>query len=156
MMSPLTYCKSWFRAKKCITEAWTESKARAAHDKKKLYGVVVGDLESPFCFLEINKGFVGVGFLDSHAREFLYYAFQEIAPGILFMRDSTYREYVGDTDKVSMGTTYIFREDGKVKVRKQTFDPTESSRMETISDLSQNYDTWPEFGKYDNLIKIER
>jgi len=156
MQQQITYCKSWFRARKQPTEIWPEEYARSAHRNKKLYSVVVGPVDRPFCFLEINKGFVGVGFLDLLAREYLYYAFREIKDGALFLSMTTYREYGGDTDKVDNGTTYRFQENGTVEIDKQSFNPITNKNARSFYDVAKNYDNWPEFGDYDHLIKIER
>jgi len=156
MIQPLFYCKSWFRAKKRPTEMWTEDRARDAHVSKSLYTVLVESIETPFCFLEINNGFAGVGFLDDHLRESLYYAFKEITAGKLFLSMATYREFDGDTDNVALGTTYIFSPDGLVKIRKQSFKPASLETAETSADVSQNYTPFPNFGEYDDLIRVER
>ena len=156
MQSQMTYCKSWFRARKQPTEIWPEEYARSAHLNKKLYGVIVGPVDRPFCFLEINKGFVGVGFLDILSREYLYYAFKEVRFGTLFLSMTTYREHDGATDKVENGTTYLFQENGTVEIEKQFFNPLVTQNSRSSHDVAKNYDVWPEFGQYDHLIKSER
>lgn len=156
MKDSITYCKSWFRAKKRPTEIWSEEKARAAHTSKQLYTALIGSPGNPSCFLEINDKFVGVGFLDENLREYLYYSFKEVEPGKLFFSMATYREFNGDTDKVLAGTTYIFNRDGSVKVQRQHFEPNKIEAMDTSADISGNYSSWPEFGKYDELIRVER
>lgn len=156
MKKPVTYCKSWFRAMKQPTEVWSEKDANSAHDNKTLYGVVVGPVDHPFCFIEVNKGFVGVGFLDELSRETLYYAFKEVREGTLFLGMATYRDYVGNTDKVASGTTYRFDESGAVRIEKQTFNPLKTESSASSCDVAKNYATWPEFGRYDDLIEVER
>jgi hypothetical protein len=156
MTRSVSYCKSWFRAKKRPTEIWTEDQARAAHLSKRLYTAIVGSLEKPFCFLEINDKFVGVGFLDDKARESLYYAFKEVEPGKLFLTMATYREFDGDTDTVRVGTSYVFGQTGLVKVQRQHFNPHRKEVSDSFVDVSGNYLHWPEFGEYDELIQVER
>lgn len=89
-------------------------------------------------------------------REYIYYSFKELEPGKLFLSMATYREFNGDADKVLMGTTYIFNTDGTVKVQRQYFEPHKIEAMDTSADVSGNYSPWPEFGKYDELIRVER
>jgi hypothetical protein len=156
MKQSIFYCKSWFRAEKRPTEIWTEEQAKTAHLSKKLYTVLVNSIEKPFCFLEINKGFVGVGFLDDMARESLYYAFKEIEPGKLFLSMATHREFDGDTDTIIVGTTYIFDPSGLAKIQKQHFKPRNMEVANSSVDVASNYSHWPEFGEYDDLIRIER
>ena len=156
MSREIFYCKSWFRAKKRPTELWSEDRARGAHDNKTLYSALIDSVEKPFCFLEINDKFVGVGFLDDNLRERVYYAFREIEPGRLFLSMATYREFEGDLDKVLLGTTYMFDPSGAVKIQKQQFNPYNAEASETVTDVSGNYDARPEFGHYGNLIKLKR
>lgn len=156
-MNPLVYyCKSWFRAKKRPTEIWTEEQARSAHASRKLYTVLIGALDAPTCFLEVNDKFVGVGFLDRHVREFVYYAFKEVEPGELFLSTATYREFEGDSDAVSVATTYSFDRHGDVKMRRQSLNPHRLEFSASIADVAANYAAWPEFGEYHDLTKVER
>ncbi|MEX3957555.1 hypothetical protein [Trinickia sp. EG282A] len=156
MKCAIYYCKSWFRAKKRPTEIWTEEQARAAHAAKKFYTVVVGSPQSPSCFLEVNDKFIGVGFLDEQLRESLYYAFKEVEPRRLFLSMATYREFDGDSDIVETGTTYIFDRDGTVKTTRQCLNPHSVEATEAAADVDGNYESWPEFGEYEDLIKVER
>lgn len=156
MKRPVYYCKSWFRAKKKPTEVWTEEQARSAHASKKLYTVLMGSPDTPFCFLEVNDKFVGVGFLDQYLRESIYYAFKEVEPGKLFLSMATHREFQGDSDAVAVGTTYVFDRHGDVKIRRQSFNPHSLEVITSIVDVAVNYAGWPEFGEYDDLAKVER
>jgi hypothetical protein len=157
MQRKLFFCKSWFAAKRRPTEVWTEAQARAAHIAKRPYTVLVDSMEAPFCTIDVAEKFVGIDFLDRKLRESLTYHFQEISPGQLFLTMATYREFEGDTDKVSSGTTYIFGPDGGVRIQREIFVPkhtveTSSSKVEVTS----NYSTVPPFGDYDDLIRAER
>lgn len=150
------FCKSWFRAKKKPTEAWSESQARAAHASKQQYTVLVDSVDKPYCFLDVADKVVGVGFLDDHLRESLTYAFQEIEQGRLFLTMATYREFDGDTDKVVSGTSYLFEQNGAIQIRREFFNPHRLETKSSVSDVSSNYSCVPEFGEYDDLIRIER
>ena len=156
MKRPIYFCKSWFRAKKQPTEVWTEEQARIAHKKKKLYTVLVDSIDRPYCFLEITEKAVGVGFLDEKIRECLTYGFQEFEPGKLFLTMATHREFEGDTDKVASGISYIFKRDGTVQMRREFFNPHRLETSTTSADVSTNYAATPEFGEYDDFIRIER
>lgn len=68
----------------------------------------------------------------------------------------TYREFEGDTDEVVSGTLYLFKENGETVIRKKYIKMNKVDESEKVSDVLKNYDIFPEFGKYDNLIKKER
>ncbi|MCU6209476.1 hypothetical protein, partial [Enterobacter cloacae] len=69
---------------------------------------------------------------------------------------AVYRKYDGDTDIVINGTTYHFKEDGQTTIIEDNVSENTSERSETYSDVAGNYDRFPEFGKYDSLIRKER
>lgn len=156
MKRPIYFCKSWFRAKKRPTEVWTEEQAKLAHLEKQSYTALVDSIERPYCFLEIADKVVGVGFLDEHLREPLSYDFQEVEPGKLFLTMATHREFDGETDTVVSGISYIFKQDGTVHMRREFFNPHRLETATTSSDVSMNYAATPDFGEYDDFIRIER
>ena len=156
MNKKIYFCKSWFRAKKKPTEIWSEDQARIAHLHQKNYTVLVESLEMPFCFIDISKGVVGVGFLDERLREKLTYAFQEFEPGKLFLITATYREFDGEADRVVGGTSYLFEQEGSVEIRREFFDPHMIETKVAKVDVSGNYSLMPEFACYSDLIRVER
>jgi hypothetical protein len=156
MSIPIQYCKSWFRAKKCPTELWDEERARKAHMDGTLYCALMGPADAPSHFLELNCDFVGVGFLDRHLREYLYYAFVGAETDRLFLQNATFREFDGATDRVTEGTTYLFQTTGKLTISRQSFSPQAREVATSVTDLSGNYEMRPKFGQYDALLVSER
>lgn len=162
-MAEIHYCKSWFSAKKRPTQVWDEARARQAHKDRKLYTVLIGDLERPAHVVDITKNFVGVDFLDDHLREILSYHFKEYEPGKLFLSMAIYREFDGESDRVTGGTSYIFNRSGGVTIRRETFVPHHLKATEHLVeesegevDVAGNFDRYPEFGVYDSLCAAER
>ncbi|NHZ66970.1 lytic transglycosylase [Massilia genomosp. 1] len=156
MNRPIFFCKSWFRAKKKPTEVWSEDQAKLAHANKRTYTVLVDSVDEPYCFLDIAEGVVGVGFLDEFLRESLTYAFQEIEPGKLFLTMATHREFDGSADKVTSGISYLFEQNGSVEIRREFFNPHRLETVASTADVSSNYSAMPDFGNYDDLIRVER
>lgn len=156
MNRSIYFCKSWFRAKKRPTELWSEEQAKSAHVNKQTYTVLVDAVDRPYCFLDIADGVVGVGFLDDFLRESLTYAFQEVEPGKLFLTMATHREFDGSTDKLESGVTYLFERDGSVEIRRELFNPHRLDTTISRINVSSNYTSKPEFGHYDNLLRVER
>ena len=152
----VTYGKSWFRARKRFTETWDEGRARKSHDKRELYVAVVGQSSSPACFVEINNDYIGVAFLDTSLREYLSYQFQELEPGRLFLTMATHREFEGGSDKVKSGTTYYFKQDGSVTIESEDFLTNTRSVKEAYTDVSGNWEPYPQFGQYLSIIRENR
>jgi hypothetical protein len=153
---PIYYCKSWFRAKKKPTELWCEQKAEAAHRNRLPYTALVGSAEQPYRFVDVADKVIGIGFLDSLLREPLTYAFKEVEAGKLFLTMAIHRKFEADTDQVASGVTYLFDQHGTVNIRREFFNP---HRVETATSAfapASNYATWPEFGAYDQLVRVER
>jgi hypothetical protein len=155
--APVAYARSWFRARKRATEPLTEAQARALHDAGATYCALIGDPQQPSCFLELGRGFAGVGFLDERLRERLRYQFQERAPGRLFLSMATWREFDGESDTVRQGTTHVFQEDGRVAIRRETFVPAHRAEdAEGRVDVGGHWEDVPAFGLYDRLTRVER
>lgn len=156
MKQPIYYCKSWFRAKKKPTELWPAEKAEAAHRGKQPYTALVGSAEKPYCFVDVADKVIGVGFLDSLLRESLTYAFKEVEAGKFFLSMATHREFEAETDKVANGVTYTFGQDGTVQIRREFFNPHRVETATSSFDPAPNYSVRPEFGQYDDVIRVER
>ncbi|MEZ6066515.1 MAG: hypothetical protein R3B90_12580 [Planctomycetaceae bacterium] len=151
-----TYCKQWFRAKKCPIDIWDDGVAQFAHENRKAYSVLSGSIEHPAAFIEIHGDFVGVGFLDDRLREYLSYQFQEVESGRLFLTMATHREFQGDSDNVASGTTYIFKQNGMVDIEGEDSVAGTKSARQMTSDVSGNWESYPSFGEYESLLKVER
>lgn len=157
MPRKLYYCKSWFMAKKHVTEPWSEAQAKAAHDAGQPYRVLVDSIERPFCVITVTHDFIAVEFLDQLLRPSLQYHFEEIERGKLFMIAATHREFVAETDSVARGTNYFFKPDGSVRIQREQLVPVRKvEEAKSHEDLSANFASFPEFGHYDDLIAVER
>jgi len=150
------YCRGWFRAKKIASETLTEDEARHAYDTRTLYTALVNDKERPSCFVECNKDYVGVEFLDDNLREHIAYQFQERKPGRLFLSMAMRRNYVGDSDKVSRGASFIFKEDGSTIIYREDFIAGVLERADVRIDVSHNWEAYPDFGDYSALVQRQR
>ncbi|MBB4577452.1 hypothetical protein [Rhizobium lentis] len=99
---------------------------------------------------------MGVSFLDDDLREYVEYVFAGGSPGVLFLQRATHREYVGGTDQVDNGSTYYFKQDGSLVISRQYFNPHRAEKSNATADVSANYSRKPDFGHYEDLVRIER
>jgi len=152
----IEYCEGWFRAKKRPTGQLTVDDACNAYEKRTLFTAVAYEVDKAIAFLEFNKDYVGVGFLDESLREFLSYTFVEVEPGRLFLTTATHREYGLGTDTVTSGSTYYFKRTGQVVVENEDFTGGDRSTTERSCEVKDNWDTYPPFGQFDSLLRAER
>lgn len=154
-MLPIYYCRSWFRMKKVAIDPFDETVARSRHLSGRPYTALIGSDCKSSCFIEflIDKGMVGVGFLDDMCREYLTYQFQCVGPDKLFLSMATHREFEGGEDKVVGGTNYIFGESGDLVIRREKFNPHRLEEAKLSFDPSGNYEDVPEFGCYSSVTK---
>ena len=155
-MADIFFCKSWFRAKKRLTVLWDEAQAREAHERRKPYTALIGDVERPTHVVELNDRFVGVEFLDDLLRAALSFQYREVEPGKLFLSMATYREFDDDSDRVLVGTSYMFERDGALKIRREKFDPHGIEEANGKADVAANFEPYPAFGRYDGICVAER
>jgi hypothetical protein len=156
MKRKVFFCKSWFRAKKCPTEIWTRDDALCAFHENRPFTILVDSIDAPFCFIECVREVIVVGFLDDRGREKLTYVFEKNDERNVFLIQATYREYQGDTDKIASGSLYLFDRNGTVSTTHTTYDPKSIEKATSLVDVKKNFSAIPEFGEYDDLIRVER
>ena len=157
------YNKTDFSKQENINESVLEIAAKYAHENKLVYYVTVFDNIKPYCFLEINKGFYRVNFLDEDLRTYMSYDFygnnydQEYG-NKLFLGKIMIWEFDRNSDKILKITDHIFKADGTFIIVERDLKTNEQIDREAKNkiDVSSNWEQYPEFGKYDSLIRKER
>lgn len=157
----LTYCEKWSQNYNEARGLRTETDAKCAHEQRKLYTVLFGDIKHPSCFFQVLDEAVTVGFLDEHLRCPISYGFQEVSPGKLFLSQAHLFIYDDESEIVKSGTHYYFQKDGHLVIEfieyrnNSVLDETRSLK-EMQTDVSGNWEPYPEFGKYDSIIRRDR
>jgi hypothetical protein len=144
--------------KKFAIDPMSEALAHARHLSGEPYTALIGSDSVPSCFVEfsIDKGMVGVGFLDKKCREYLTYQFKVKDADNLFLTMATHREFDGDGDEVIGGESYIFNEEGGLIIRREKFNPYELEEVASSFELSRNYKKISKFGCYSNVTRFDR
>jgi hypothetical protein len=135
---------------------WDEARARKAHDKGKRYTALIDSPSKPFCAVEIvpETDFIGVYFFDPYLRIYLRHLFLRQSDGRIFLREVISRSFIDELDTISGGTDYFFDVDGTVKIVEYV---GEVIKVGTgTHDISKNYSSYPMFGDYSEIIKIDR
>lgn len=154
------YCVQWFRANKCPTELLTEAQARKRHEDGKLYTALIGEATRPWCFLEFTAfRSVCVEFLDSFLRSYRDYSFQEKRPNEFFLSAATFRKFDDGGDYPTWGDIYYFKISGELTIVRYEVTPratTEVGREDALTDVSRNWEPFPDFGHYEGLARFDR
>lgn len=84
------------------------------------------------------------------------YQFQMVEDNKLFLSMVTHREFFDGSDKVKEGVSYFFGQAGDLVIRRQSFNPHSVEKATSDFDPVKNYELFPEFGEYSELIRAER
>lgn len=149
--------------KKVIAGEFTSAQiAEKNHKEKNGYEFTAIEDDEIYCYVTINphNKHAGVNFIDAAGRTYLVYLFHEMKEDrTLFIREIWYYHFTSETnDNEEYRIHFVFDEQGNVNYRKydekdQKFQDFESNKQFDISDL---YEPYPEFGKYEGIIRLER
>ena len=154
----IIHCKGWSLRRKYPNQPYSETEAEKLYQGRKPFGVVIERKDKPFCFIDFNNQFIYVGFLDKYQRNYLGYEFSEIQNNRIFLKEVDFWEYEGETDNKLTSNRYRFTPEGEFGIENTNNQTREKVRRyaENKIDVSILWENYPEFGKYDNIIKIER
>lgn len=156
------YNKTRFNRKKVKDKKLLEESARYAHENELIYFATIFEADKPICYLEINKGFYRVCFLDEYLRKYLSYDFTDNFKNInskkLFLSQIVFWEFEGSKDKIVKTTDHIFKPDGSFHIIERDLVANEQTDREAKNkiDVTTNWAEYPKFGEYESLIRIER
>ncbi|MDT3396327.1 hypothetical protein RKE29_06680 [Streptomyces sp. B1866] len=158
-----TYCEQWNNLTETPMESLTPEQARARHVSGQLYTAVASPDEhsAPVLRVEIRleTGYASVIFMDEHGRDSLDYTFT-LTNGSLFLETATSYDY-GDSEErggyadAERMESYEFTTDGIMR-RTVEVDGEESRESRNGIDVTSNWESVPDFGVYDALIRRER
>jgi hypothetical protein len=158
----ISYCRQWFRYKKCPTDIFSEAEAQKAHNEGKLYTVLVGNPLRPRCFLEVSAfRSICVEFLDDALRTYFHYSFQEMRPDELFISMSRRPEFPNKLDPPDKATVLFFKTDGRVQTVRYVANPDGIgskivSEEDQVVDVTRNWEPYPAFGHYEGIALRDR
>lgn len=106
--------------------------------------------------IDMNKGYFGVKFFDDKFREYMIYEFRP-RDGKLFLENVMFFEFDGDSTKVARREDIGFDPKGMTSTSVRDFAAGEQLKsVPRKIDVSGNWEPYPEFGKYDSLLRLER
>ena len=148
-------------------EGLLELASREAHEKQEVYfATILNEDDSPYCAIESNVGYFGVDFLrEEDLENFLIYTFRDFTQEGKTLFLDTIRlqpKHPQDYDTV-YSFMFYFHEDktwGVVKHKGGVGTWSDSVEKSEIPLSEEDYSklrlSYPEFGEYDQLIRLDR
>lgn len=148
-------------------EGLLELASREAHEKQQVYfATILNDDDGPYCAIESNEGYFGLEFLQENFASYLDFQYRSYAeyPGKLFLRGIFLFEYDPRKDENIRRIDFSYDLDGsfhKVIYQGEAYDGTYEEIITKHSPISEEelqllWVDYPEFGKYDQLIRLDR
>lgn len=153
----ITYSIYWARSTHSPNRPISDSEAEGRHNAREQYVALVQHGERRYCFLEICDNVCNVEFFDAQQRNYLLYCFIEREQkGRFFLCRTQHSVYDGDSCRLLEASTFYFQEDGRLLIEDRNYVEKTVSESESVIDVSANWEPYPEFGKYEGLMAIER
>ncbi|MER6548349.1 hypothetical protein [Streptomyces sp. NPDC001250] len=154
-----TYCEQWNNLTETSMNVLTSEQAQARHVSGQLYTAVASPMKTLRVEIRMETGYASVIFMDEHGRDSLDYTFTLIN-GSLFLGTAASYEYgdsqergrYADAERVE---SYEFTTDGIIR-RTVEVDGEESKESRHGIDVASNWESVPNFGAYDALIRRDR
>lgn len=150
----ILYCKKWWFMKKKPIDILDEDAARNNHLNGNDYTAVLSQNDKISHIIEFSKNDILVGFMNDNQDKYLTYAFSKKTEEDIFLYVAYYHNY--EAEKETEVIIFSFEEDGRLYMEKTNLISGESEERENVTDVSCNWEKFPEFGKYSGLIKLER
>jgi len=149
------YFEKWFGAKNQAILPLSTEQAKERHEKSAPY-VAVLSVEGKKRVVDIAGDWVSVMFFDEHDRNFLRYDFKRVEPGKLFLSLAVHLEYSADESRPSTSITFAFKLDGSILVERRNMASGEVEEKDSQGNPDQNWESYPMFGEYSSVCRLNR
>lgn len=134
----------------------TVDEARSRHEKGEAYVAVTLNAEGTKCALKVAPDWVGVYFVDTCNRNFLFYDFRKWDDGRLFLKGAIHREFHGETRESAACIDFNFDPSGEILMSRAENGSEFGELRQAWADASINWENYSDFGKYERLCVQER
>ena len=153
----MTYSEDWSLGYHEPRNPLGTDAAAHRHAKRLRYAIASGKSSSPDAVILMTGKSAQVEFFDENRRAILSFLFQEKKPDCLFLSMATHRVFSEDSDKPITAVTFTFQEDGSGYIREHDGTTKQTIvRQMAPSDVSHHWEPYPEFGRYEGLLRKER
>jgi hypothetical protein len=107
--------------------------------------------------VEFYNDFVGCNFFDELVRLHLSYGFRTQPNGRLFLSDIVFHTFDDDSSNRLTTENSFFAPDGQYRMVINDFAGAETRESLPRSiDVTRHWEDYPEFGRYDHILRLER
>jgi hypothetical protein len=140
-----------------FVRALTLPEAAKAHENRSQHTAVCMDGDALLGTVEFYNDFVGCNFFDDLSRLYLSYGFRTQSNGRLFLADTVFHIFDGDSSNRRMTENSFFSTNGQYRMVSNDFVSAETRESQPRSiDVMRHWEEYPEFEHYDNILRIER
>lgn len=144
----------WNRWKKQPGEWLHLDAARAFHDSRRPYTVLVGTADHPLSTVHVRRDYIRVVLFGGGLREWVTCVFEARAGERVFMTTATIQTFRGQSDAFETRECHHIREDGtEVKEEEHFQTGCADSSVSTI-DVSRLWAPYPAFGEYEPFFGL--
>lgn len=144
-------------------EGLLELASREAHEKKMTYyATILNDDDTPYCAIRSDGGYFGIDFLKEDLENYLIYIYRSLEGQRLLLKQIMLRIHDRETLDVPYTINLNFHPNGEMEIVRffggvGAWDNTfEKLKVVSEEELALLWIDYPEFGKYEELIRLDR
>ena len=147
------YCEEWSLYRKEPHNVLSEDEAKRKSNNGESYVAVLYEDDDLKYVVGVNKMSLTVRFYNENLEDYLLYGFVK-KQDKLFLNMANHWNY--SNGEIIETILFNFKETGEMIVAKTNRLTNEVEEMESVVDVSSNWEEVVEFGQYQNVIRIER
>ena len=153
----IEYCDQWSIIQKEPFNSIDIEKARQNHINKELYTAIILEDDVVVNTIEITDIYINVRFMNELATPYLSYVFDVKDDENIFHTATYYTLYNEKGNEKLETMAFSFSENGyTVMERRDLVTGEVDERYLDDDDVTSKWDKFPEFGKYEHLLREER
>ena len=149
----IIYCAEWALYKKQPHNILSKHEAKEKFINDGTYAAVLYENDNVKNVIEIDEVSLTVRFYDDNLDNYLIYGFVK-RDGKLFMNMACHYAYQNHEKNEHM--IFNFKENGEMIAEKMNYVTGEVEERLAVVDVSCNWEEFPEFGEYYDVIRVER
>ena len=152
----IIYCDKWSNTRKKPWNIIDVAQAHRNHVDRTPYTALIQENGIAKVVVEFAKLYASVSWLNEFLDSYIRYTFHLIENDSLFLKVAYYFYYDKESHDMVEGIVFNFSEDGHVNMVKRNYKTGEIEERDSQNDTSINREKYPDFGEYDDLLKLER